>query len=295
MKSVLYRVALLLPMAFGACASPTSDDATGEEQDEIRDASGNEVVVATRETWLKTSTADSATLGASDKCKIDKGESVKLKAFEPDGQHMTGRLMSAHGCGGKFGGGTKVYLYREHFRGWTIPTASPEVTIVDRPSNYAASCQRREANRTAANVGVIVLHNTLGSWESFKESWQSCDRIGAAHFVVRRDGTILRTIPEKNIAFHAAGANSDSIGVEIETAPHDDRTKPPPQGMTPVQESKVIALTKMLQHKWGVSKSEITMHRIARHAKSTDCASNVWGWEEKGGNDNFRAWRDRVF
>lgn len=296
----LLPIPLLLgvPLLVGAClpeGGEEDEEAVGVVEGEVRDASGNEVITAIRDTWLKVSEADSTTLPATSKCQIKKGERVKLKALEDAGNHASGRLMSAHGCGGRFSGGSIVYLFRAHFSGWTIPAEAPDVTIVDQPSNYAASCQYRPASRTAANVGTIVLHNTLGAWESFKGAWQSCGRIGAAHFVVRRDGTILRTIPEKNIAYHAAGANSESIGVEIETGPHDEVIKPPAQGMTPIQERRVIALTKSLQRRWGVTKSNITMHRIAPGAASTSCASNVWGWQSKGGDQTFRVWRDRVF
>lgn len=289
---------LVLVVAVGGCSAELPEDgdidaADGEEA--LIDSSGNEVITATVETYLKTSSQQASALGAADKCLIEKGEKVKLKAFTRVGNHMTGRLMSAHGCGGKFGGGDTVYLFREHFSGWTIPDAPAEVAIVDDRANYAAACQYQATNRTATNVGRIVLHNTLGSWDSFRSTWQRCGRIGAAHFVVRRDGTVLRTIPERNIAYHAAGANSDSIGVEIETAPHDRASQPNPQGMTAVQERTVIALTKSLQAKWGVPKSEITMHRIARGAAPTSCASNIWGWQDRGGDGAFIAWRDRSF
>jgi N-acetyl-anhydromuramyl-L-alanine amidase AmpD len=174
------------------------------------------------------------------------------------------------------------------------------VKIVDDRSNYAGSCQYKAVSRGPSNVARIILHNTLGSWNSFKYDWQNCKeprRIGAAHFVVRRDGTVLRTIPERYIAFHAKGANSDSIGIEIESAPipENNKTNYEPQGMTPIQERTVIALTKMMQAKWGVSKSGITMHRIAQGAASTSCASMIWGRQNAGGDGNFVAWRNRTF
>ena len=291
-------VVLAASLAASGCSAQMPDDGeieAADGQEALIDASGNEVITAKLDTFLKTSAGQASELGASEKCFIAKGEKVSLKAFSQSGTHVTGRLMSAHGCGGKFGGGEVVYVFREHFSGFTIPVAPADVPIVDNRANYAATCQYRSANRTAANVGRIVLHNTLGAWESFRSAWQSCGRIGAAHFVVRRDGTVMRTIPERNIAFHAAGANSDSIGVEIETGPHVRSTQPDPQGMTAAQERSVIALTKSLQSKWGVPKSEITMHRIARGAAATSCASNVWGWEDRGGDRAFLAWRDRTF
>ena len=123
----LSRLVVLAAMfTTAACAAETGEDelelATSEEG--VRDANGNEVVTATVDTYIKSAAADSSALSSVDKCRIAKGAKVTLKGPTADGAHTTGLLMSAHGCGGKFGGGAKVFLFKAHFSGWS---ASPVV------------------------------------------------------------------------------------------------------------------------------------------------------------------------
>jgi hypothetical protein len=281
---ILGLFAALLTVPLGCSGESPGTDADVEVvAAELRDKSGNEVVVASADTLLKTSIADSSTLANSEKCAIKKGTKVSLKNPTVEGAHVTGLLMSAHGCAGKFGGGERVYVFRSDFGGWSpLPPAGANVAIVNRAENYAASCQYRAADRGPNEINRIVLHNTEGYFSSFKATWQACDRIGAAHYVVERNGTILRTIPDRDVAFHAIGANYDSIGIEIESGPGFE-------GITPEEEKSVIALTKRLQRMYGVSKSEVTMHRLAAPG-TTDCASYIWP-----DDGVFVSWRDRSF
>jgi muramidase (phage lysozyme) len=94
----------------------------GESQGGIRDSAGNEVVTATSDTFLKTSTGDSATLSATNKCRIAKGTKVSLGSPTTLGRHVVGKLATAHGCSGRFGGGAQVYVFRDHFSGWSTPS-----------------------------------------------------------------------------------------------------------------------------------------------------------------------------
>ncbi len=271
----------------GSARTPTSDGGgpTGEAPPEVVPESGlNEVVTATVKTHLKTSTADSTALAEDEKCMIPAGGQVTLTKSVASGTHIGGLLASEHACGAKFEKGAAVFAFRSHFTGWSSalnPQAS-EVKVVDDPTNYASPCQYKAANRTGAEINRIVLHNTEGHWDSVKASWQSCDRIGAAHFIVLRDGVAIRTIPEKNIAYHAIRANEDSLGIEIEAGPGF-------AGMTAAQERSVISLTKKLQADFSVTRSAVTMHRLAAPG-TTDCATYVWPKDAA-----FTEWRDRVF
>jgi N-acetylmuramoyl-L-alanine amidase len=250
-----------------------------------------ETLTAVVDTFLKVSAADSSTLASGDKCAINKGGQVQLsgvtKMMSAAGVHMRGLLVSTHACGANFVNGSSVYAFRPHFSGWSDAVMPTPVMITDDPANYAASCQYRAANRTRAEIQRIVLHNTEARWLSFKSAWQSCNRIGAAHFVILRSGEILRTIAEKNVAYHAKVANSDSIGVEIEAGPGFE-------GMTPVQEAAVLALTKKLQADFGtapagIPRKGVTMHRLAAPG-TTDCAKYVWPEDS-----DFTTWRDANF
>jgi N-acetylmuramoyl-L-alanine amidase len=248
----------------------------------------DETLTAKVDTYLKVSAVDSSTLAPEDKCFIAKGTKVAISQIVDAGTHTAAKLVSTHNCGANFVVGSSIFLFTAHFTGWSsVPDAPAPVTIVDNPANYAASCQYRAANRTRTEIKRIILHNTEGRWVNFKSAWQSCDRIGAAHFVVLRTGVVMRTIPEKNVAYHATVANTDTLGVEIESGPGFE-------GMTAPQEASVIALTKKLQAEFGaapagIGTSGVTMHRLAAPG-STDCATYIWPKDSE-----FTAFRDANF
>ncbi len=121
----LFLVPLL---ACSAELDSTNDDAiAGESQDGVRNSRGAEEVAATADTLIKSSAKDSSTLASEDKCAIRKGAKVALIDPQVSGAHVFGKLASAHGCGGKFGSGATVYLYRAHFTGWSAeqPVSAP--------------------------------------------------------------------------------------------------------------------------------------------------------------------------
>jgi hypothetical protein len=249
-----------------------SGDAAADAGGDARPLVAEETLTAKVDTFIKISPADSAALPADSKCAVPKGGKVSLARIAVAGLHTSGVLVSVHACG-------------QHFTGFTnVPPQPAPVVIVDDPSNYAASCQYRTASRTRSDVTRIILHNTEGRWVNFKSTWQACNRIGAAHFVILRTGVVMRTIAEKNVAYHATVANADSIGVEIESGPGFE-------GMTPVQEASVIALTTKLQKDFGaapagIPTSRVTMHRLAAPG-STDCAKFIWPLDS-----DFITWRD---
>lgn len=134
------------------CSAEAPDEPGGESADGVRDAAGNEVVTALTDTFLKTSTADSTTLAPSEVCRVVKGTRVSLRSTTVIGRHVSGLLMSAHGCGGRFGGGAKVYVFRDHFSGWTIPSAP----AAPPPSSALPSCSPARA------VGAVPeMHRAL--------------------------------------------------------------------------------------------------------------------------------------
>ncbi len=119
-------VGLFLSSLLGCSAEVDGDPNAGTESqaDGIRDANGNEAVMALTDTYLKVSTADSSTLAATDRCFVRKGTKVTLKVPKGSGAHVQGALASAHGCEGKFAGGATVFVFRAHFSGWSsLPTA----------------------------------------------------------------------------------------------------------------------------------------------------------------------------
>lgn len=93
---------------------------------------------------------------------------------------------------------------------------------------YRRAHQDPEAEDIDIEPRMIILHHTAGS--SFTGTWNYLDRVhveddrertagaGAvnvsSHFVVDRDGTIYRLMPETRMARHCIGLNHVAIGVE---------------------------------------------------------------------------------
>jgi hypothetical protein len=115
----------------------------------------------------------------------------------------------------------------------------PALTIVDRPITYDAArrektieYRRRHQDPAADGVDItprmIVLHHTGGT--SLDATWRYFDRPRveqgrkviaragdlnvSAHFLVDRDGTVVRLMPETWMARHCVGLNHLAIGVE---------------------------------------------------------------------------------
>ena len=119
------------------------------------------------------------------------------------------------------------------------PPALPELAIVDRPITYddarkqkTLTYRQRHQDPAASDIFIdpklIVLHYTGGG--SLDGTWRYFDRPTvergrkiiaragdlnvSAHFLVDRDGTIVRLMPETWMARHVVGLNHLAIGVE---------------------------------------------------------------------------------
>lgn len=114
-----------------------------------------------------------------------------------------------------------------------------EIEIVDKPITFDEERQRltleyRRLHEDPAATDItitprmVVLHYTAGG--SFEGTWKYFDRVHiekdrertaaagdvnvSSHFVVDRDGTIYRLVPETTMARHCIGLNHVAIGVE---------------------------------------------------------------------------------
>lgn len=121
----------------------------------------------------------------------------------------------------------------------TPPTAAPEQRIVERPIPFSQervsmtrAYIRDHYGLAVADIRIvpriIVLHWTAvptleGSWSAFRGETipgSRADLTGAGqvnvstHFLVDRDGTVYRLMPETWMARHVIGLNYDAIAVE---------------------------------------------------------------------------------
>jgi N-acetyl-anhydromuramyl-L-alanine amidase AmpD len=113
------------------------------------------------------------------------------------------------------------------------------IQIVDRPItfdaertrltvDYRRAHEREDVDDVEIEPRMIVLHYTAGgsadaTWKYFDRTRIESDRRKqaaagdvnvSAHFVVDRDGTIYRLLPETTMARHCIGLNHVAIGVE---------------------------------------------------------------------------------
>ncbi len=144
------------------------------------------------------------------------------------------------------------------------PPAIPPLAIVERPITYddnrrekTITYRQRHQDPAASDIFIdpklIILHHTGGgdldgTWRYFdrptvERSRKIIARAGdlnvSAHFLVDRDGTIVRLMPETWMARHVVGLNHLAIGVEnvgdLERFP-----------LTPAQRAANVALVRHL-------------------------------------------------
>ncbi|HEY8377535.1 MAG TPA: peptidoglycan recognition family protein [Nannocystis sp.] len=145
------------------------------------------------------------------------------------------------------------------------PPEIPALAIVDRPITYdeariarTIAYRRAHQDPEAGDVEIeprmIILHHTGGG--SAEATWRYFDRPTieaarktiadagdlnvSAHFLVDRDGTIIRLMPETKMARHCVGLNHVAIGVENV----GDRDKYP---LTDAQVEANVALVRHLK------------------------------------------------
>ncbi len=84
----------------------------------------------------------------------------------------------------------------------------------------------QQSNRGLNNIHYIVIHSTESS-ASAAINWFKDPRASvSAHYLVRRDGSVVQFVREKDIAYHAGNwaYNQQSIGIEHERANNQDYT-----------------------------------------------------------------------
>ncbi|MCA9591009.1 MAG: glycoside hydrolase family 104 protein [Myxococcales bacterium] len=149
--------AALIAAVCAGCAVDSQEESESSS-DAIRDANGREVITANVATVAKTSTQDSSQLAAAQKCAVPKGTKITIASPSVIGRHVRGRLAAAiPGCStSQLATGKDVYLFRDHFDGWSVP-ATPS------PSNLPSCSPQRAAG--AAGRYPKALLDTIATAE----------------------------------------------------------------------------------------------------------------------------------
>ncbi|MFP9190096.1 N-acetylmuramoyl-L-alanine amidase [Natrialbaceae archaeon A-CW1-1] len=133
----------------------------------------------------------------------------------------------------------------------TTAAAAEEPVDQWRPadsSNYSAS------NRGVNDINWIVIHYTVGSYGGAINWFQNPDANVSAHYVVRNsDGHTTKMVDESDVAWHAAGFNSNSIGIEHEWVEGQD-------GFTDALYQRSAAIIDYLAETYDIPKNYYTSH-----------------------------------
>jgi hypothetical protein len=134
------------------------------------------------------------------------------------------------------------------------PPADPAKVV--EPKIDLVKISPHKSSRNGMKISGIVIHNTLGTYES-SVAWLTDVRrvrdLSSAHYVVARDGRIARLVEDKDKAWHAGERNGWTIGIEIESS----KSMP---GVTPVQLDRLNELVKYLMAKYNISIDNVMPH-----------------------------------
>lgn len=138
------------------------------------------------------------------------------------------------------------------------------------------------SNRSG-NVQCIVLHATASRQASPAVYWfMSLESKVSAHYVVAKDGTVYRMVPDEKRAWHAGKAmwngrtdvNDISIGIEIANMNDGDDI------YTDEQVHAVAVLCRYLTEKYKLPPGSITSHYAVSYALQGKTDPQGWRWND---------------
>ena len=140
----------------------------------------------------------------------------------------------------------------------------------------ASTSNYQVASRGVGAIDHIVIHDTEGSFAGSVSWFQDPTAQVSAHYIVRSsDGHIDQMVAEKNIAWHDACFNANTIGIE-----HEGYAAHPDAWFTEAMYEKSAALTAYLTDKYGIAKEH---GPILGHGEAPDCSTHTdpgagWNW-----------------
>ncbi len=132
------------------------------------------------------------------------------------------------------------------------------------------------ANRGAAQINYIVIHTTQGSYAGTISWFKNSSSKVSAHYVVRSsDGQITQMVDDRDIAWHDACFNTNSIGIE-----HEGYVADPGKWYTDAMYKASAKLTAWLSDQYGIPKDKA---HIMGHGEAPDCSDHTdpgsgWNW-----------------
>jgi len=179
----------------------------------------------------------------------------------------------------------------------TVSLSAEAIKIIDKPidfgpnrvemtKSYIAQHYGKKVKNITIEPKIIVLHWTAEmsfdrSFKRLKPEKLLSDRKDiakasllnvSAHYLVARDGTIYRLMPDNHMARHVIGLNYSTIGVENVGGKNNKE-----DDLTPAQLKSNIALVKYLKQKYPAIEYLIGHHEYRQMEKTA-----LWLEKDKG-------------
>jgi uncharacterized protein (TIGR03382 family) len=225
---------------------------------------------------------------------IDGDITTALRAYGGDGFAFAIDKALAHGIDGRDDAGrTLVVAARSanHPPGFSTVTQGLGYPGAEWQPAYSGNYQT--ASRGLTDIKSIIIHDTEGSYAGTLSWFKNPDANVSAHYVVRSsDGHIAQMVDEKNIAWHVACYNTNTVGIE-----HEGYASKPDQWFTEAMYAESAKLTAYLADKYMIEKSH---GPIQGHGEAPDCSDHTdpgpgWKWDHyidlvrTGGAAQFKA------
>jgi LysM repeat protein len=134
-------------------------------------------------------------------------------------------------------------------------------------------------------TSVIVHYTTAGNAGSTINHFSNRASQVSAHYIIDKNGEIYQMVKDADKAWHAAGANRNSIGIE-HVATKGDK-------LTDLQEAASIHLIKWLMHEYKILQQNILGHK---QVDITSCPGNIFGDHiDDTSLPKFKAWVSKNF
>ena len=112
--------------------------------------------------------------------------------------------------------------------------------------------------------GGKVVFSPSGTGESIKKFFEKSGAV-SIHYIVDRDGSVLKSVPEDEVAIHAVAHNENAIGIELIN--HGDGRDAYPD----VQVQALGKLIRGIQQRWNIPLSQVKGHEDVDRS-TFDCA-----------------------
>jgi hypothetical protein len=200
-----------------------------------------------------------------------------LAALAPD---MRGRITSVLSRGVDSiddSGASVVIAARPHLRD-SLSTVTQHLGNADyEPALWVAAYSGNFAVGNRTTINQIVIHDVEGSYTSCINWFKDPDANVSAHYVIRSvDGEVTQMVKEKDVAWHDACNNTNTIGIE-----HEGYAAAPERWFTEAMYASSAKLVAYLADKYGLAK---TRANILGHGEADDCSTHTdpgpgWNWD----------------